>query len=150
MADHDPAQQPPLTFSAADLPPAGAWLEDLGMVLDEVSGTRVAAHLDLGPQHHTPWGVVHGGVYTTVIESVASVGSSAAVYERGQFAVGVNNSTDFLRSMREGRVEIVAEPVIQGRVQQLWHVTITRSDDGKAIAEGRVRLQNVPLAQPKE
>ncbi|MGZ6322239.1 MAG: PaaI family thioesterase [Ktedonobacterales bacterium] len=133
----------------ADLPAGGAWLQGLGLTFDEISGTRVMAHVDLGSQHHTPWGVVHGGVYTTAIESVASVGASAAVFERGQFAVGVNNSTDFLRSMREGSVDIVGEPVIQGRVQQLWHITITRRDDGKPIAEGRVRLQNVPLAQPE-
>jgi hypothetical protein len=48
--------------------------------------------------------------------------------------------------MREGRLDIVADSVIQGRVQQLWQVKITRHDDGKAIAVGRVRLQNVPLA----
>jgi 1,4-dihydroxy-2-naphthoyl-CoA hydrolase len=150
MTDHDPAQPQPLDFPArADLPPAGAWLEDLGMVFDEISDTHVTAHLDLGPQHHTPWGVVHGGVYTTVIESVASVGASAAVFAQGQFAVGVNNSTDFLRSMRAGRVDIIAEPVIQGRVQQLWRVSVTRHEDGKAVAQGHVRLQNVPLAQPQ-
>ena len=150
MTNTDPAQHPPQALpTIADLPPAGAWLQSLAMVLDEIGGTRVTAHLDLGPQHHTPWGVVHGGVYTTVIESVASVGASAAVVEQGQFAVGVNNTTDFLRSMRAGRVDIVAEPVIQGRVQQLWYVTIIRHDDGKAIAQGRVRLQNVPLAQPE-
>jgi 1,4-dihydroxy-2-naphthoyl-CoA hydrolase len=150
MTDSDPAQRPPQGVPAmADLPPAGVWLQNLGMVLDEISSTRVTAHLDLGPQHHTPWGVVHGGVYTTVIESVASVGASAAVVELGQFAVGVNNTTDFLRSMRAGRVDVVAEPVIQGRVQQLWDVIITRHEDGKAIAQGRVRLQNVPLAQPE-
>ena len=149
MADHDPTQRSPLDFlAAANLPPGGAWLQDLGLVFDEVGGARVTAHLDLGPQHHTPWGVVHGGVYTTVIESVASVGASAAVFEQGQFAVGVNNATDFLRSMREGRVDIVAEPVIQGRVQQLWQITVIRHEDGKAIAQGRVRLQNVHLPQP--
>jgi uncharacterized protein (TIGR00369 family) len=114
-------------------------------VLDEISGTRVTAHMDLGAQHHTPWGVVHGGIYTTVIESLASVGASAAVFDQKQFAVGVNNSTDFLRAMREGSVNVVAEPIIQGRVQQLWSVTITRREDGKLVAQGRVRLQNVPL-----
>jgi 1,4-dihydroxy-2-naphthoyl-CoA hydrolase len=135
-------------FDPTKLPPAGDWLQGQGLVLDEITGARVTAHLELGPQHHTPWGVVHGGVYTTAIESVASVGASAAVFAQGQFAVGVNNSTDFLRSMRIGRVEIVAEAVIQGRVQQLWRVTITRQEDGKAIAQGHVRLQNVPLPQP--
>jgi 1,4-dihydroxy-2-naphthoyl-CoA hydrolase len=133
----------------ADLPPAGAWLQDHGLVLDHISGTRVTAHIELSARHHTPWGVVHGGIYTTAIESVASVGASVAVRERGEFAVGVDQSADFLRAMREGVVDIVAEPVIQGRVQQLWEVKITRREDGKAIATGRVRLQNVPLAPAK-
>src|SRR5215469_6990261 len=119
--------------SFADLPPAGAWLEAMGLQIESLSGTRVTAHLDLGARHHTPWGVVHGGVYTTAIESLASVGASLAVNDRGEFAVGVNNTTDFLRSMREGRVDMVAEPVIQGRVQQLWEVKITRHEDGKPI-----------------
>ena len=147
MPEHDHAERQPPSFSTlSDLPPAGAWLVDHGLVLDEMSGTRVTAHLELGSRHHTPWGVVHGGVYTTAIESVASVGASLAVRDRGEFAVGVDQSADFLRSMKEGRVDIAAEPVVQGRVQQLWQVKITRHDDGKAIAVGRVRLQNVPLA----
>jgi 1,4-dihydroxy-2-naphthoyl-CoA hydrolase len=133
--------------SFATLPSSGAWIQDHGLVLDEISGARVRAHIDLSARHHTPWGVVHGGVYTTAIESVASVGASAAVVEQGQFAVGLNNSTDFLRSMREGTVDIVAEPIIQGRTQQLWRVVITRREDGKAVAQGQVRLQNVPLTQ---
>lgn len=148
MSDQNPARRTARNYPAfATLPPAGAWLEDHGLALDEISGTRVTAHIDLSARHHTPWGVVHGGVYTTAIESVASVGASAAVVERGQFAVGLNNSTDFLRSMREGTVDIVAEPIIQGRTQQLWRVVITRREDGKAVAQGQVRLQNVPLPQ---
>ena len=151
MTDQDATKGMPLGFPAfASLPPAGAWLQNHGLVLDEVSGTRVTAHIELNSRHLTPWGVIHGGVYTTAIESVASVGASAAVFELGQFAVGVNNTTDFLRAMREGTVDIVAEPVIQGRTQQLWRVTITRREDGKAVAQGQVRLQNVPLVQPKE
>ena len=151
MTDQDMTRGTPQAFPAfASLPAAGAWLQNHGLVLDEISGTRVTAHIDLGMRHLTPWGVVHGGVYTTAIESVASVGASAAVFEQGQFAVGLNNTTDFLRAMREGTVDIVAEPVIQGRTQQLWRVTITRREDGKAVAQGQVRLQNVPLTQPKE
>ena len=110
----------------------------------EVSGTRVTGTADLGPEHHTPWGVVHGGVYCAIVESAASIGASTAVREQGQFSVGVNNSTDFVRSMTAGRIDVVAEPVQQGRTQQLWQVTLTR-DDGKLVAQGRVRLQNVPL-----
>jgi 1,4-dihydroxy-2-naphthoyl-CoA hydrolase len=116
-----------------------------GLRFEEVSGSRVRGSIELGEHHHTPWGVVHGGVYTTAVESAASVGSSAAVKDRGQFAVGVNNSTDFLRPMKEGRVDVTAEPVMQGQSQQLWQVIITRAEDGKEVARGQVRLQNVPL-----
>lgn len=123
---------------------ASAFVAAMGFTTDEVSGTRVTGTAELGPEHHTPWGVVHGGVYCAIVESAASVGASTAVREHGQFSVGVNNSTDFVRSMTAGRVDVVAEPVQQGRTQQLWQVALTR-EDGKLVAQGRVRLQNVPL-----
>jgi uncharacterized protein (TIGR00369 family) len=129
---------------SADLTAASAFVAATGLELTEISGTRVAGHVKVGPQHHTPWGVVHGGVYCAVVESAASIGASTAVAERGQFSVGVNNSTDFLRPVTAGRLDVVAEPVQQGRTLQLWLVTLTR-DDGKVVARGQVRLQNVPL-----
>jgi hypothetical protein len=52
--------------------------------------------------------VVHGGVYCTVVESAASIGASAAVIDRGQFAIGVNNSTDSLRPATAGRPDGLA------------------------------------------
>jgi 1,4-dihydroxy-2-naphthoyl-CoA hydrolase len=115
-----------------------------GFIVDEANGARVVGHIDLSEEHHTPWGVVHGGVYTTAVESAASVGASLAVEDKDQFAVGVHNATDFMRSMKAGRVDVVAEPLQQGRVQQLWLVTITSPETGKTIARGQVRLQNVP------
>ena len=121
------------------------FLRVAGLRFEEISGSKVTGWIELGVDHHTPWGVVHGGVYAAAVESAASVGASAAVKDRGQFAVGVNNNTDFLRPMKEGRVEVVAEPISQGKVQQLWQVIVTRSEDGKEVARGQVRLQNVPL-----
>jgi 1,4-dihydroxy-2-naphthoyl-CoA hydrolase len=128
--------------------PAGDWLVALGFEIEELTGTRVAGHLDVTVDHHTPWGVVHGGVFATIVESTGSLGASAAVVDRGQYAVGVHNSTDFLRPVVDGRVDVVAAPVIQGRTQQLWAVEFTRHDDGKLIAQGRLRLQNVPMPEP--
>jgi 1,4-dihydroxy-2-naphthoyl-CoA hydrolase len=127
-----------------DLAAASAFVAATGLELTEVTGTRVSGHIDVGPQHHTPWGVVHGGVYCTVVESAASVGASTAVTDRGQFSVGVSNQTDFLRPMTAGRLDVVAEPVQQGRTLQMWLVTLNR-EDGKLVARGQVRLQNVPL-----
>jgi uncharacterized protein (TIGR00369 family) len=128
-----------------DLRSASRFVAASGFEVTESGGTRVTGHVDLGPDQHTPWGVVHGGVYCTVIESAASIGASAAVLERGQFAVGVNNQTDFLRPMTTGRLDVLAEPIQQGRTLQLWLVTLTRADDGRIVARGQVRLQNVPL-----
>lgn len=122
-----------------------SFLGALGMNFETVEPNRVVAWMELGPDQHTPWGVVHGGAYTTAIESAASVGASAAVLQRGQFAVGVTNITDFLRPMVRGRVKVVAEPIHQGSTQQLWQVTVSRADDGKLVARGQVRLQNVAL-----
>jgi 1,4-dihydroxy-2-naphthoyl-CoA hydrolase len=116
-----------------------------GLRVEEIGGKMVRGWIDLDEEHHTPWGVVHGGVYAAAVESAASLGASAAVKDSEQFAVGVNNNTDFLRPVTKGRVDVVAEPIMQGKGQQLWQVVITRAEDGKEVARGQVRLQNVPL-----
>jgi len=125
----------------------GAFLKALGMQFEAIGPDRVVGSIDVGPDHHTPWGVVHGGTFTTAIESAASVGASLAVVDRGQFAVGVNNNTDFLRPIVSGRLTLVAEAVHQGATQQLWQVSLTR-EDGRLVARGQVRLQNVSLPDP--
>jgi acyl-coenzyme A thioesterase PaaI-like protein len=63
--------------------------------------------------------------------------------DQGLVAVGVNNNTNFLAQMIEGRVDVVATPITQGRTQQLWQVEITRPTDGRLVATGQVRLQNI-------
>lgn len=130
---------------SVDLTATSAFVAAMKFDVTEASGSRVAGTVDLGPDQHTPWGVVHGGVYCSVVESAASIGASTAVADRGQFAVGVNNNTDFVRPMTSGVLEVVAEPIQQGRTLQLWQVVLTRADDGKLVARGQVRLQNVPL-----
>jgi 1,4-dihydroxy-2-naphthoyl-CoA hydrolase len=130
---------------AVDLTAKSAFVAAMQFAVAEADGSRVTGSVELGPDQHTPWGVVHGGVYCSVVESAASIGASLAVRERGQFAVGVNNNTDFVRPMTSGRLDVVAEPVQQGRTLQLWQVVLTRADDGKLVARGQVRLQNVPL-----
>ena len=131
-----------ITELTVSLGEPGAFVQALGLVLDEISGRRVTGHVDLGPDHHTPWGIVHGGVYATVIENVASIGATMAVRDKGQVGVGLVNTTNFLRPLTEGRVHIEAVPLSQGRTQQLWRVDIT-DDDGRLVAHGELRLQNV-------
>ncbi|MDA8346852.1 MAG: PaaI family thioesterase [Thermaerobacter sp.] len=119
-----------------------AFLRATGLVLDEVTASRVTAHAALGAEHHTPWGIVHGGVYAAAIESAASVGASFAVREHGQVAVGLTNVSHFVRSMTSGTVHVEAVALTQGRSQQLWPVETT-DDAGRLVAVGELRLQNV-------
>jgi 1,4-dihydroxy-2-naphthoyl-CoA hydrolase len=123
-------------------PTPSAFMQAAGLVLDKVETSHVTGWIDLSSEHHQPWGLVHGGVYTTAIESAASVGASTAAQEHGLVAVGVNNNTNFLRSMTEGRVTVDARAIQQGRTQQLWEVRIT-DDHSRLIATGQVRLQNI-------
>lgn len=119
-----------------------AFMRAAGLVLDEIGPAAVSGWIELGPEHHQPWGLVHGGVYTSAIETAASVGASTAAAEHGLVAVGVNNNTNFARSMVAGRVWVKAAPLQQGRTAQLWEVRITDGDD-RLVAIGQVRLQNV-------
>ncbi|MGN5237992.1 MULTISPECIES: hotdog fold thioesterase [unclassified Rhodococcus (in: high G+C Gram-positive bacteria)] len=131
----------------ASLAAASRFVAASGFVVEEATPTRVSGHVDLGEDHLTPWGVVHGGVYATIVESAGSIGASAAVVDRGQFAVGVHNATDFLRSSRGCRAVVVAEPIQQGRTQQLWQVIISDTASEKVLARGQLRLQNIPLPE---
>ncbi len=113
----------------------------LGIVFTAVSGDEVRAEWTLRPELMQPYGITHGGVHCSVVETVASTAAAVWLGERGQ-VVGVSNTTDFLRASREGTLSAVATPVHRGRLQQLWEVRITDAED-RLIAKGQVRLQNI-------
>jgi 1,4-dihydroxy-2-naphthoyl-CoA hydrolase len=125
----------------ADFDRHGGFLGAVGIELDHLTAAEVVGHLDTTEAHHTPWGIVHGGVYATLVESAASIGASLAAPGEGGFAVGISNQTDFLRPHRRGRLEVRATAVQQGRTLQLWQVEITNAE-GKLVARGQVRLYN--------
>jgi uncharacterized protein (TIGR00369 family) len=129
-------------LDARSLDDVSAFVHAAGLVLDEITGSRVTGHIELGADHLTPWGIVHGGVYSTAVESAASIGASTAVRERGEVAVGLSNTTHFFRSLTSGRVLVEATALYQGRSHQLWRVDIT-DETGRLVAHGEVRLQNV-------
>ncbi|HEX7097413.1 MAG TPA: PaaI family thioesterase [Acidimicrobiales bacterium] len=121
------------------------WEAAMAIVYDERTPARVTAHVDIDERHHQPYGIVHGGVWASIVESVASHGAALAAMEIDGVAgvVGVSNLTDFLRSHQRGRVDAIASPVFVGRSQQLWAVEISRERDGKLVARGQVRFQNL-------
>ena len=79
----------------------------LGMRLVDASPDRAVVEWDVTPDLQQPYGIAHGGVYCTAVETAASWGAALWYGERGK-VVGVSNTTDFLRSVREGRLTATA------------------------------------------
>jgi 1,4-dihydroxy-2-naphthoyl-CoA hydrolase len=119
----------------------GGFAERTGFAITAASPDEVVLEWDVQPEHHQPYGIVHGGVYCSAIESAASIGAAVWFGERGQ-VVGVNNNTDFLRAVTDGHLTARATPLHRGRGQQLWQVAITDVQD-RLVARGQVRLQNL-------
>ena len=120
----------------------GGFNQTLGLRFEETGPDRVVVGLEIRPELLQPYGIVHGGVWCSVVETAASVGAALWYGERGR-VVGVANHTNFLRALREGRVTGVATPVHRGRTQQLWLVEI-RDEAERLVARGEVRVQNLP------
>jgi uncharacterized protein (TIGR00369 family) len=119
----------------------GPFTDYLGVEFEEVTGARVVATWEATPALHQPYGIVHGGAHCGVVDTLASDGAGMWLGDRGQ-VVGVNNSTDFYRAVTEGRLTSTATPVHRGRSQQVWTVE-TVDADGRTVARGQVRLQNL-------
>jgi uncharacterized protein (TIGR00369 family) len=116
---------------------------EIGLEFLEVTPEAGRARLTITDKLLQPWGIVHGGVYCAIIESLCSVcGHTWLAEHGGGTVVGVNNNTDFLRAIRGGTVHAIAVPIHRGRRQQLWVVTITDENE-KLVARGQVRLQNL-------
>ena len=117
---------------------------ELGLTYLEMTPDGGRARLEITDKLLQPWGIAHGGVHCSVIESLASVSAHVWLTENGGgTVVGVNNNTDFLRAIKSGTVTATSTPIHRGRRQQLWLITITDADD-RVVARGQVRLQNIP------
>ncbi|WP_244924011.1 PaaI family thioesterase [Enhygromyxa salina] len=119
----------------------GGFNELIGLRFVSASYDEVVAELELGPTHQQPYGLVHGGVYSSMVETLASVGAALNLEAFGRHTVGLDNHTSFLRAVRSGTLIGRARPLARGRRTQVWEVNITH--DGELVATGRVRLLGI-------
>jgi 1,4-dihydroxy-2-naphthoyl-CoA hydrolase len=119
----------------------GPFAEFLGLELTSADGDEVIATWNAEAKLHQPYGIVHGGVHCSIVETLASIGAALWFGERGH-VVGVNNSTDFFRAVTDGALSSRALPLHRGRSQQVWIVE-THDAEGRLVSRGQVRLQNL-------
>ena len=126
-------------FSAQINGMLGGWNTGMGLRFVVASSDECIGELTVGPQHLQPYGIVHGGVHTGIIEAACSTGAAVSAGARGQSVVGLENATSFITAVRSGTLRVTAKPVTRGRKTQVWEAVVT-NDEGRVCATGRVRL----------
>jgi uncharacterized protein (TIGR00369 family) len=111
----------------------------IGLELTEVSGDIARGRIEVHDEILQPFGIVHGGVYAAIAESLASRGTFAAVVRNGAMAVGLANNTSFLRPVSDGVIEFVARPIHRGRTTWVWDVQASDAE-GRVCAVSRVTI----------
>jgi 1,4-dihydroxy-2-naphthoyl-CoA hydrolase len=115
-----------------------------GLEFVEFSETEVRAQVAVRDEIRQPLGLVHGGLYASLAESMTSLATAAAVIGEGQMSMGMSNSTSFLRPITEGTVHAHARRLHQGRTTWVWDVTFS-DDDGRTCAVTRMTIAVRPL-----
>ncbi len=117
-----------------------------GLELLSCSDTEVRAQVAVCEEVKQPAGLVHGGVYASLAESMASIATALAVAEQGEMAMGLSNNTSFLRPITEGTVHALATRVHRGRTTWVWDVRF--SDDAeRTCAVTRMTIAVRPLPE---
>jgi 1,4-dihydroxy-2-naphthoyl-CoA hydrolase len=126
-------------FAAAINARLDGWNAAMGLHFVLATPDEVTAELEIGPRHRQAYGIVHGGVYSGIVETVSSVAAALWARRHNQTVVGVENHTSFLNAVREGKLTVTARPLMRGRRTQVWQATVTDAA-GRTAAEGKVRL----------
>jgi uncharacterized protein (TIGR00369 family) len=110
-----------------------------GLEVQEVSEELATATVPVRNEVKQPMGLVHGGLYASIAESLASMATAMAVAGDGKQAMGLSNATSFLRPITEGTVHATARRLHRGRSTWVWDVEIT-DDDGRRCALTRMTI----------
>jgi 1,4-dihydroxy-2-naphthoyl-CoA hydrolase len=123
--------------------------EALGFQLTELGPEVAHAQVEIDDRHRQPFGVVHGGVYAALAETLASHATAAAVMPDGYLALGLSNLTSFFRPVTSGVLRATATRLHRGRTTWVWDVSFTGSDGGALCATSRVTVAVRP-AEPRD
>jgi 1,4-dihydroxy-2-naphthoyl-CoA hydrolase len=110
-----------------------------GLRLFDITEDRARGEVAVRREILQPWGLVHGGVYAAIAESLASWATGLVVVPQGQIAMGQSNNTTFLRPIKEGTIHGLATRRHRGRTTWVWDVDIS-DDQGRLCATSRVTV----------
>jgi 1,4-dihydroxy-2-naphthoyl-CoA hydrolase len=110
-----------------------------GLEIDSVDDEEVRARVPVRPELLQPAGVVHGGVFASVAESMTSIATWLAEHEDGKIVMGQSNQTSFLRPIVAGTIHATARRRHRGRTTWVWEVEIA-DDDGRLCALVRMTI----------
>jgi 1,4-dihydroxy-2-naphthoyl-CoA hydrolase len=110
-----------------------------GLRLVSATDSEIRAEVPVRDELKQPAGLVHGGVFASIAEAVASMGTWWTVHHDGKAAMGLSNQTSFLRPITEGTIHAVARLRHRGRTTWVWEVDIT-DDDGRLCALVRMTV----------
>jgi uncharacterized protein (TIGR00369 family) len=111
----------------------------VGWQLDELDDGVVRAHVVVREQLKQPMGLLHGGVYATIAETLASMATALAVMDGGYTAMGLSNQTSFLRPVTEGTVRAEALALHRGSTTWVWDVRFS-DEAGRLCAVTRMTI----------
>ncbi|MCF8130449.1 MAG: PaaI family thioesterase [Deltaproteobacteria bacterium] len=117
----------------------GGFNNFLGLRFTGATPLEFTAELDIKDNHLQPYGLVHGGIYSGMIETVCSTGSALTVWGEEKNTVGLENATSFLKAVRSGRLRCTARPLALGKRSHVWEAGI-HDDQDRLVATGRVRM----------
>ena len=125
--------------SEPNFPPPGGFDALYGLEVLEVHDDLVTAQVQVRDELRQPFGLVHGGVLASISETLASLGTAVVVVPEGSAAMGLSNSTSFMRPILEGTIHARAVRRHRGRTTWIWDVEIS-DDAGRLCAITRMTI----------
>ena len=113
--------------------------ELLGIEIIDPGPDPARATLEVTPSVCQPFGIVHGGTFAALAETLCSLATYEAVKDDGMLALGQSNQASFLRPISAGSVHAEARPRNRGRTNWVWDTEIT-DDDGRLCALVRMTV----------
>jgi uncharacterized protein (TIGR00369 family) len=100
-----------------------------GLEIVSMDEEQVVARVAVRDELRQPAGLVHGGVFASIAESICSIATWLGVRAEGRSSQGLSNQTSFLRPILAGTIHATARRRHRGRTTWVWEVDITDDED---------------------